>query len=196
MGSKYTVISNNDEEGGYGSSADLIDHGIAGGDSDSNLNEYGYRNVHASTANDENNAVLDDDENDNDDDDDESFVTANNNVNMITASPTNPSDGIQFISLSDTEHTTATSSRLYNTMFRTTFLADDTIKVYNIIFAENAFAIKLCKFTVFTFISIWLMFYFVRFMVRLNHYILGVCFLNVQELSSPFHIMRQNVKAV
>jgi hypothetical protein len=185
MGSKYTVISNTDEEGGYGSSADLIDHGIAGGDGDGNLNEYGYQNVNTSTTNDENNAVLDDDENDNDDDDDESFVTANNNVNMITASPTDPSDGIQFVSLSDTGHTTTTSSRLYNTMFRTTFLADDTIKVYNIIFAENAFAIKLCKFTVFTFISIWLMFYFVRFMVRLNHYILGVCFFERSRIELP-----------
>ena len=174
MGSKYNVILNTDEEGGIDSAADDIDNEITNDEIDRNLNEYRYRNAAASRVNDENtNHHRTDDVHD--DDDDESFVTANTNTYMLAVSPTGQSNNAQFTSLSDAENAVS-SSRLYNSLFRTTFLADDTIKVYNIVFAENAFAIKLCKFTIFTFIGIWMMFYFVRFMVRQLPYIfLGVC---------------------
>jgi hypothetical protein len=127
----------------------------------------------------------DDDDGDNnnnnmydDNNDDESFVTANTHTNTMTGSPHTPgqsndhnnnnNNNALYQSLTNDElvMSSSSSSRLYNTIFRTNFLPDDTIKFYNILFAENAFAIKLCKFTLFTFVSIWLMFYFVRFMVR------------------------------
>ena len=170
MGSKYTVISNTDEEGGLGTtSSNLIDAGINDSNTGSSSHEFEYRPTDVND--DENHIYHDADVNDdNDNDDDESFVTANtnNNTNMITISPTGHSNGVRFLSLSDTENS---SSRLYNSVFRTTLLPDDTIKAFNIIFAENDFAIKLCKFTVFTFVSIWMMFYFVRFMVSTTLYV-------------------------
>ena len=176
MGSKYTVISNTDEEGGLGTtSSNLIDAGINDSNTgSSSSHEFEYRPVVIAVAahvnDNENHIHHDADVNDDHDDDDESFVTANtnNNMNMITISPTGQSSGVRFLSLSDTENS---SSRLYNSVFRTTLLPDDTIKAYNIIFAENDFAIKLCKFTVFTFVSIWMMFYFVRFMVCTTLYV-------------------------
>ena len=176
MGSKYTVISNTDEEGGLGTtSSNLIDAGINDSNTgSSSSHEFEYRPVVIAVAahvnDNENHIHHDADVNDDHDDDDESFVTANtnNNMNMITISPTGQSSGVRFLSLSDTENS---SSRLYNSVFRTTLLPDDTIKAYNIIFAENDFAIKLCKFTVFTFVSIWMMFYFVRFMVSTTLYV-------------------------
>ena len=171
MGSKYNVILNIDEEGGIDSAADDIDNEITNDEIDRNLNEYRYRNAVASRVNDENTNHHRTDDDDNDDD--ESFVTANTNTYMLTVSPTGQSNNAQFTSLSDAENAVS-SSRRYNSLFRTTFLADDTIKVYTIVFAENAFAIKLCKFTIFTFIGIWMMFYFVRFMVRQPYIFLGV----------------------
>lgn len=164
-GSKYTVIMNTDEEGGFGSATDVIDTEITNDENSRNRNEYGYRNVVASNIIDEN-IIHHTEEDDDDNNDDESFVTANTNTNMMTLSPTGQSHNIPFMSLSDAENEVSSSFRLYNSICRTTFVADDIIKVYNIIFAENAFAIKLCKFTIFTFLSIWIMFYFVRFMVR------------------------------
>jgi hypothetical protein len=59
----------------------------------------------------------------------------------------------------------------YNEIFRRTFFSDDTVKVYNIIFADGPFAIKFFKFTILTFIGIWTMFYFVRFMVSVTIFI-------------------------
>ena len=169
MGSKYTVILNTDEEGGFvSSSADVIDHEDTNDALERNFIATNHRNDKHSRPH---NTDADDDDvddaNDNDDDD-ESFVTAATNTNINTVSPSVPGNNTPFLSLSDEDHaaSSSSSSRLYNSIFRTTFVSDDTIKVYNILFAENAFAIKLCKFTLFTFIGIWMMFYFVRFMVR------------------------------
>ena len=171
MGSKYTVILNTDEEGGFvSSSADVIDHEDTNDEFERNFIATNHRNDEHSHRH---NTDADDDDDDNDDDandndDDESFVTAATNTNINTVSPSGPGNNTPFLSLSDEDHaaSSSSSSRLYNSIFRTTFVSDDTIKVYNILFAENAFAIKLCKFTLFTFIGIWMMFYFVRFMVR------------------------------
>jgi hypothetical protein len=165
MGSKYTVILNTDEEGGLvSSSADVIDHEDTNDELERNFIATNDRNDEHSHRH---NTDADDvDANDNDDDD-ESFVTAATNTNINTVSPSGPGNNTPFLSLSDEDHAaSSSSSRLYNSIFRTTFVSDDTIKVYNILFAESAFAIKLCKFTLFTFIGIWMMFYFVRFMVR------------------------------
>lgn len=164
MGSKYTVILNTDEEGGFvSSSADVIDHEDTNDELERNFIATNHRNDEHSHRH--NTDADDDDANDNDDDD-ESFVTAATNTNINTVSPSVPGNNTPFLSLSDEDHAASSSSRLYNSIFRTTFVSDDTIKVYNILFAESAFAIKLCKFTLFTFIGIWMMFYFVRFMVR------------------------------
>jgi hypothetical protein len=81
-----------------------------------------------------------------DDDDGLSFVTAN-------------SGAVPVIVLS-------TENDRYQYWFRRTLFPDDVVKVFNIIFAEGPFAIKFFKFTIFTFVGIWTMFYFVRFMVR------------------------------
>ena len=166
MGSKYTVILNTDEEGGFvSSSADVIDHEDTNDEFERNFIATNHRNdEHSHRHNTDADDDSDDDVNDNDD---ESFVTAATNTNINTVSPSGPGNNTPFLSLSDEDHAaSSSSSRLYNSIFRTTFVSDDTIKVYNILFAENAFAIKLCKFTLFTFIGIWMMFYFVRFMVR------------------------------
>ena len=167
MGSKYTVILNTDEEGGFvSSSADVIDHEDTNDEFERNFIATNHRNdEHSHRHNTDADDDSDDDVNDNDD---ESFVTAATNTNINTVSPSGPGNNTPFLSLSDEDHaaSSSSSSRLYNSIFRTTFVSDDTIKVYNILFAENAFAIKLCKFTLFTFIGIWMMFYFVRFMVR------------------------------
>ena len=168
MGSKYTVILNTDEEGGFvSSSADVIDHEDTNDEFERNFIATNHRNdEHSHRHNTDADDDSDDDVNDNDD---ESFVTAATNTNINTVSPSGPGNNTPFLSLSDEDHaasSSSSSSRLYNSIFRTTFVSDDTIKVYNILFAESAFAIKLCKFTLFTFIGIWMMFYFVRFMVR------------------------------
>ena len=166
MGSKYTVILNTDEEGGFvSSSADVIDHEDTNDEFERNFIATNHRNdEHSHRHNTDADDDSDDDVNDNDD---ESFVTAATNTNINTVSPSGPGNNTPFLSLSDEDHAaSSSSSRLYNSIFRTTFVSDDTIKVYNILFAESAFAIKLCKFTLFTFIGIWMMFYFVRFMVR------------------------------
>jgi hypothetical protein len=193
-GSKYTVILNTDEEGGFGSATDVIDTDITNDEINRNLNENRYRNVVASNVNNEstNHPTADEDDDDDNNNDDESFVTANTNTNMMTLSPTGQSHNGPFMSLSDAENEASSSSsfRLYNSICRTTFVADDVIKVYNIIFAENAFAIKLCKFTIFTFLSIWIMFYFVRFMVRQLCYTVTLRFAFHVSIHTPYEVMK------
>lgn len=81
-----------------------------------------------------------------DDDDGLSFVTANSGVAPVILS--------------------SSENDRYRYWFRQTFFPDDVIKVYSITFAEGPFAIKFFKFTILTFVGIWTMFYFVRFMVR------------------------------
>jgi hypothetical protein len=167
---KYTVVSNADDEGdsdaigtavltmnsavdnNNNNSNDDVEDNV--GDDIGNGNEQGYRNLDTSDAIDT---------------DDISFVTANTNSVFDTPSTQRAHNPHSFIDTDVNRRRDSTSrSRMYNMIFRTTLLSDDTIKVYNILFAESAFAIKLCKFTVFTFIGIWTMFYFVRFMVRIN----------------------------
>jgi hypothetical protein len=84
----------------------------------------------------------------NEDDDGLSFVTANSGVAPAILSTTE-SDRYRY--------------------WRQTLFPDHVVKVYNITFAEGPFAIKFCKFTIVTFVGIWTMFYFVRFMVRRLH---------------------------
>jgi hypothetical protein len=78
-------------------------------------------------------------------------------------------DGLSFVtanSATATISSTTVENARYRYWFRQTLFPDNVIQVYTVTFAEGPFAIKFFKFTMLTFIGIWTMFYFVRFMVR------------------------------
>jgi hypothetical protein len=155
MTSKYTPISNTDEEGGNG--------GGGGGVIITNFDETIHNNddIDNEISRNEFNRIVDTNADEN---------IEHHNDNEIISNALRQHD-------SNNNHSSSSSnershSRLYNQIFRQTFLTDDTIKLYGgIILIENTFAMKLFKFTIFTFLSIWTMFYFVRFMVRSYTYI-------------------------
>jgi hypothetical protein len=103
---------------------------------------------------------LDEDDNDDDDDDVGSFVTTAQQPDGVWRTATMSG----FLPLNHSGDND--SSRSTRSLWNQTFFPDDCFTWRGIVWAEGEFAIKLLKFTAFTFGGIVLVFYWVRWMVR------------------------------
>jgi hypothetical protein len=115
-------------------------------------------------------ALDDDDDHDDDNDDDDvgSFVTTAQQPDGLWRGTSTASSTSGFLPLNQDSVDHGSSSSSSRSLWNKTFFPDDCLAWRGIVWAEGEFAIKLLKFTAFTFGGIVLVFYWVRWMVRAN----------------------------